>query len=125
LTEEKQALHIHRVDLDPNPPLKGADLTIHATGTLDTPITDGSYVIVEVKYGYIKLVHETFDLCEQVENIDLKCPVDKGDLDLTKTVTLPEQVPPGKYEVFAQAFTAYDELLTCLTAEIEFPVQYW
>lgn len=121
-TDQEQALDIHSIDLEPNPPQKGANLTIHATGTLHTTITDGAYVNVEVSYGYIKLVHETFDLCEQVENVDLKCPIEKGDLDLTKTVKLPPQVPPGKYNVFAQAYTAYDELLTCLTAQIEFPV---
>lgn len=49
---------------------------------------------VEVKWGVITLVKQTMDLCEQIENVDLKCPLEKGKMVLTKQVSLPKQIPP-------------------------------
>lgn len=112
---------IDYIDLAPNPPLKGEALNVTAGGVLKTTIDEGSYVEVDVRYGYIRLLKQKFDLCEQVGNVDLKCPVEEGKLDLAKSVDLPQEIPPGKYLVIARAFTAADELLTCLTATVEFP----
>jgi hypothetical protein len=47
-----------------------------------------------VKYGLIRLVTTTADLCEQVGNVDLECPIKKGDVTITKDVDLPSQIPP-------------------------------
>jgi len=51
-------------------------------------------VKVEVKYGYIKLIHQTIDLCENAGQVNLKCPVESGEITLTKEVTLPKPIPP-------------------------------
>jgi hypothetical protein len=51
-------------------------------------------VNVEVKWGVITLVKQTMDLCDQIENVDLKCPLEKGRMTLTKQVDLPKQIPP-------------------------------
>lgn len=115
---------ITHIDLSPNPPARGKALNVSAGGTLGAPITEGAYIEVDVRYGYIRLLKQNFDLCEQVENVDLTCPVDKGDLELTKSVDLPDEIPPGKYVVIARAFTAEDALLTCLTATVEFPAAF-
>lgn len=48
---------------------------------------------IEVKYGLITLVKQTLDLCEQLEKIDMKCPLEKGDMLLTKEVDLPSFIP--------------------------------
>ena len=34
------------------------------------------------------------DLCEKVEEVDLKCPLEAGKLTITKDVELPAQIPP-------------------------------
>ena len=47
-----------------------------------------------VKYGFITLIRQTADLCDQLGNVDLKCPLEKGDMILTKKVDLPKQIPP-------------------------------
>lgn len=57
-------------------------------------IDQGAYVKLVVKYGLIRLVSTTADLCEQIGNVDLKCPIEAGDLTMTKTVDLPKEVPP-------------------------------
>ncbi|KAB8216886.1 Phosphatidylglycerol/phosphatidylinositol transfer protein [Aspergillus novoparasiticus] len=114
-------LDIKQVDLSPNPPLPGKTLVITASGTLHKKIEDGAYVLLEVKYGLITLLRQTADLCEQLVNVDLKCPLGPGDMTLTKQVDLPKQIPPGKYTVQADVFNSDGEHITCLKAlNIEF-----
>lgn len=116
-----QILDLRSVIIDPNPPVKGQNLTFVAQGFLSEDVTDGAYVDVDVRYGFIRLVHQTFDLCEEIQNVDLECPVKKGVQSITKLVLIPEEVPPGKYLVNARAYTKHDKLITCLTATVEFP----
>ena len=73
---------------------RGANLVIRATGTVFETIEEGAYVNLVVKYGLIRLVNTKADLCEQVGNVDLECPIKKGVLSITKTVEIPKEVPP-------------------------------
>lgn len=72
----------------------GQTLVIEAAGTLHERIEKGATVLLEVKYGLITLVRQTADLCEQIENVDLHCPLEKGDMTLKTQVDLPKQIPP-------------------------------
>lgn len=119
----EQLLTISSLEISPNPPQRGQNLTIVGVGALGGPVEEGAYVDVTVNYGYIKLIQQTYDLCEQLPNVGMECPVQEGDYDLTKAVELPKQIPPGKYTVVARAYTAQDELITCLTGSIEFTPQ--
>jgi hypothetical protein len=47
-----------------------------------------------VKYGLITLLRTKADLCDQINNVDLECPIKKGKLTITKTVDIPNEVPP-------------------------------
>ena len=98
----------------------------------------GAYVVLQVKYGLIRLVNTEADLCEQVANVDLKCPIKKGKTVITKDVELPKEIPPvsfllpisrtltnmcqGTYTVFADAYTARPESkkIICLEATVTF-----
>ena len=75
----------------------GETLTITASGTFHETIEEGAVVNVEVKWGVIILVKQTMDLCDQIENVDLKCPLEKGKMVLTKQVDLPQQIPPVSF----------------------------
>ena len=75
---------------------------------------------LSVKYGLITIIRQTADLCDTVKNVDLECPIKKGELSLTKDVDLPKQIPPGKYTVLADVKTKDDKKITCLTATVEF-----
>ena len=55
---------------------------------------EGAYVAITVKYGLITLIKSRIDLCEQVKNVDLECPLEKGLLKVTKDVDLPNEIPP-------------------------------
>ncbi|KAF7546268.1 hypothetical protein G7046_g9349 [Stylonectria norvegica] len=111
---------IDRVDLSPNPPRAGEELIIKATGTVKETIEEGAYVLLTVKYGLIRLISTKADLCEQIGNVDLECPVKAGVLSITKGVDLPSEIPPGKYTVFADVYTVDDVQITCLTATVAF-----
>jgi len=113
-------LIIERVDLDPNPPEAGKTLSISATGTLTKDIEEGAIVHLQVKYGLITLINQEADLCAQVGEVDLECPLEKGKLTLTKDVDLPSQIPPGKYTVLADVFTKDGDKITCLSATVVF-----
>ncbi|ESZ95695.1 putative Phosphatidylglycerol/phosphatidylinositol transfer protein [Sclerotinia borealis F-4128] len=114
-------LQLDHVNLTPNPPTAGNKLTIEAVGTLSQKLEKGAYVILQVKYGLIRLVNMQQDLCDQVANVDLKCPVDEGKITIVKDVDLPKEIPPGTYSVFADAYTkdGKDHII-CLEATITF-----
>ncbi|KAL2132128.1 hypothetical protein VTI74DRAFT_4163 [Chaetomium olivicolor] len=116
-------ISIEEVILTPNPPEAGTTLVIEATGTVKETILEGAYVNLEVKYGYIRLIKTTADLCEEIKNVDLECPIEKGKISLTKSVDLPKEIPPGKYVVQADVYSKDGEHITCLTAAVSFGVK--
>jgi len=139
LSPSDDLVEIKYIDLTPNPPLAGQNLTIEAVSYLKTEVKEGAYANFEVKYGFIKLLTGTADLCEKAAEVELECPIKKGEVKIQKVVELPSQIPPvhfptpnfiewrlicvkGKYQVTANVFTANDELITCLTATVFFKV---
>lgn len=116
----------------------GNTLTIEAFGTLSQKLEKGAYVRLQVKYGLIRLINMQQDLCDQVSNVDLECPVDKGKITIVKDVDLPKEIPPastrlslffslftnslhqGTYTVFADAYTKDKEHIICLEATVMF-----
>lgn len=72
-------------------------MEIKATGTVFEPIVEGAYINLVVKYGLIRLINQEVDLCEQTEKADLKCPIEKGVLSITKSVEIPKEVPPVRF----------------------------
>jgi hypothetical protein len=72
----------------------GKSLDITASGQVKQTIATGAYVQLTVKYGLIKLLSTTADLCEQLGNVDLSCPLEPGKMTLTKSVDLPSAIPP-------------------------------
>ena len=114
-------LRLDHVNLTPNPPTAGNQLTIEAVGTLSQKLEKGAYVVLQVKYGLIRLINMQQDLCDQVSNIDLECPIDEGKITIVKDVQLPNEIPPGTYSVFADAYTKDGkEHIICLEATITF-----
>jgi len=113
-------LEIDSIDLSPNPPEAGQTLDIKATGVLKETVENGAKIHLQVKYGLITLINQETDLCNQVKNVDLKCPLEKGPVELTKSVNLPSQIPPGNYHVMADVFTKDGDKITCLTADVSF-----
>jgi len=110
-----------KIDVAPNPPKPGKSLLITASAEVKKTITKGAYVKVVVKYGLIQLISTTADLCEQLGNVDLSCPLESGTVTISKSVDLPAAIPPGTYNVYADVYSDDDEQITCLKASINFP----
>ncbi|KAK4165244.1 putative Phosphatidylglycerol/phosphatidylinositol transfer protein precursor [Cladorrhinum sp. PSN259] len=113
-------IDLEKVTLTPNPPEAGTTLIIEATGTVKEDIEEGAYVNLTVKYGYIRLINTQADLCKEMKNVEMTCPIEKGKITITKSVDLPKEIPPGKYTVFADVYNNNDEHITCLTAVVTF-----
>jgi hypothetical protein len=113
-------LSIDKVNLDPNPPTPGCNLTIEAAGTFSKYVGAGAKVFLQVKYGLITLIKQEADLCDQIGNVDLSCPLKKGPMSFTKSVNIPAQVPTGKYTVIADVYTVDEEKVTCLESVVFF-----
>jgi len=111
---------IDQVDLDPNPPLAGHDLEFRAHGYVKKPIKQGAYANVTIKYGVIKLLTTQLNLCDQMQNVNVTCPIEKGPLEIAKTVHLPGEIPPGRYTVHVAVHNNDDESITCLDATVSF-----
>jgi len=113
-------LSIDYVDLSPNPPLPGQKLTITANGTFSKDIDPGATVFLQVKYGLITLIKQEADLCDNLGQVDMSCPLKEGTMQLTKEVDIPNQVPPGKYTVLADVNTVDKEKVTCMESTVFF-----
>ena len=91
-------LNITELQVSPNPPKEGKTLSVEAFGTLSEDVIKGSYVVVTVNYGYIKLLNARYDLCDLVKDADLTCPLQKK-IHLAKSADLPAAIPPVSYHV--------------------------
>lgn len=89
----------------------GQTLSIEASGTLTEDVEEGAKVILQVKYGLIRLVNMEADLCKQVGNVDLDCPIKKGPITLVKDVELPNEIPPVRFAGRALALLPWEECL--------------
>lgn len=77
----------------------GEKLSIKASGTLKDKVEKGFKMHLQVKYGLITLINQQADGCDTIGKADLECPLEKGDMDLTKDVDLPREIPPVSYAV--------------------------
>jgi len=113
-------LQIKSVDILPNPPEAGVTLTIVAEGYAKKTIKEGAYVLLQLKWGLIRLINTKADLCEQIKNVDIECPIEEGKISIQKDIQLPKEIPPGKYTITADVYSVDDEPITCLTAVVVF-----
>jgi ML domain len=104
----------------PNPPPRGSSLNITASGIFSKDVEEGATVGLTVKYGLITLIHQTADLCEQIKNVDLECPLKKGKMSMVHSVKIPREAPMGKYTVLADVVTKDSEQVTCMEAVVYF-----
>ena len=65
---------------------------IEAQGTFTEDVEEGAYINLSVKYGLITLIRQTADLCDQMKEVDEKCPL-SGSKAITKEVDIPKEVP--------------------------------
>ncbi|KAF9785545.1 ML domain-containing protein [Thelephora terrestris] len=113
---------INSLTVSPDPPKPGQDITVTVDATTSEVIEEGAYADVTVKLGLIKILRKTFDLCEEARNANatVQCPVEKGHYVITQTASLPKEIPPGKFNVAVQGYTANDEDMLCVNMVVDF-----
>ncbi|KAG5654096.1 Phosphatidylglycerol/phosphatidylinositol transfer protein [Sphagnurus paluster] len=94
---DTDSIQIKSIEVSPDPPQPGKDLTVKVTGTAIQTIEEGAYADVTVKLGLIKLINKRFDVCEEARNANasVQCPVEKGEYVVEHTVALPREIPRG------------------------------
>ncbi|KAF9364297.1 Phosphatidylglycerol/phosphatidylinositol transfer protein [Mortierella sp. NVP85] len=125
---EPTLLKLGPVDIDPNPPQKGHQLTIKGSGTLAEDIVEGAVIDVVVKVGVVKLLTKKFQFCEESVKVNKPCPVTAGDQTLETTVDLPKEIPIGRYTAIIKVTNPGPtegepgKLVTCLIAKAQFGI---
>ncbi|CAO3670481.1 unnamed protein product [Rhizopus stolonifer] len=122
--DQEDVFQLESFQVSPDIIAPGKQVNITVIGFLNEEVEEGAYAKVDVKLGLIKLIHKTFDICEELRNhkdeVDIQCPIEKGPLKVFQTVTLPKEIPPGDFRVTAVAYTANDEPLACLKIRVDF-----
>jgi len=115
-------LQIDSIELFPDPPLPGQDLTVTVKASVTDIIEEGASADVTVKLGLIKLLQKTFDVCEEARNANatVSCPVEPGPYTVVQTVALPKEIPKAKFVVLVRGFTVAEEDMLCLDLKIDF-----
>jgi len=115
-------IQIDSIDVSPDPPQPGKDLTVLVKATALERLEEGAYADVTVKLGLIKLLKKQFDLCEEARNANttVQCPVEEGSYEVTQTVALPKEIPKAKFVVEVRGYTVEDEPMLCLDLHVDF-----
>ncbi|QRV84531.1 phosphatidylglycerol/phosphatidylinositol transfer protein [Ceratobasidium sp. AG-Ba] len=102
------AVQVISINVTPDPPQIGKDLTVRARGLVTRRIEEGAYADVTVKLGLIKILHKQFDICEEARNnnVTVQCPVEPGEYEVVQTVTLPKETPKAKFTIEVKGFTS-------------------
>ncbi|KXN89953.1 Phosphatidylglycerol/phosphatidylinositol transfer protein [Leucoagaricus sp. SymC.cos] len=114
---------IQSIEVYPDPPAPGKDLTVTVKARSTEIIEDGAYADVVVKLGRIKLLTKEIDLCEEARkaNTSVQCPVTPGPYEVQQSVTLPKEIPRAKFDIHIDAWSFDGEnYLFCLDLEADF-----
>lgn len=115
--QDGDILKIDSLDISPDPPQRGQDLTVLLTGTLSQDVVKGSKAQVKVKLGFIQLLDQQFDLCEKSSTVDMDCPIRKGPIEINKSFAIPNELPKGRYNLHVETTNADGSRIACVQAQ--------
>ncbi|TFK57200.1 hypothetical protein OE88DRAFT_1730601 [Heliocybe sulcata] len=115
-------IQIKSIDISPDPPKPGQNMTVNVKAYVQELIEDGAYVDVVVKMGLVKLLSKRFDICDEARKAEasIQCPVDKGDYEVEQVAELPKEIPPGKFVVQVRGYTADEDNMVCVDLNVDF-----
>ncbi|KZT30465.1 hypothetical protein NEOLEDRAFT_1126020 [Neolentinus lepideus HHB14362 ss-1] len=120
--QSTDAIQIKSIDVTPDPPKPGQNMTVNVKAYVQEVVEDGAYVDVVVKMGLVKLLQKRFDICDEARKAEttIQCPVQPGDYEVEQVADLPKEIPPGKFLVNVRGYTADDDNLVCLNLNVDF-----
>lgn len=86
---------ITSISMSPDPPVRGQNLTLALSGTVQTAVSGGK-VNLEVYMSGIKIFTHDWDLCTTFGQW-VNCPLQPGSFDRTVSEVFPTFVPPGHF----------------------------
>ena len=96
----------------------GQNFTLAAQGYLKQDVHPGSIVRLQanlhVGKAFIPIFRSLYDLCELLPDFGEYCPVDSGEIYLSRQSELPDEIPKGEYQVIVQAITDDKKELFCI-----------
>jgi len=104
---------IQTVTITPDPPQLGQNLTVALTGSLDEIVTSGS-VFVQINYGPINLLNNTYGLCGILQAVGISCPVPTGNLQFKLSELIPSDSPHGSYSGKIVITDQNEQEITCI-----------
>ncbi|KAG5957966.1 hypothetical protein E4U13_007707 [Claviceps humidiphila] len=117
--------------LVPKPPVPGKDFVYTTTVFLQKTIEKKAYMELTVHYGLVRILGMKLDFCQQLggfRKVDyFKCHYRPFGIPhtITKTLTIPRDIPPGTYTVVADVYTVDHERIICLTTTVKFDKDSW
>ncbi|KAL1757585.1 ML domain-containing protein [Schizophyllum commune] len=115
-------VNLKSIEISPDPPIPGQQLTVTVKADVREIIQDGASATVVVKVGLIKLLHRTYDICEEARkaNSTVQCPVEKGEHTVVQTVQLPREIPRAPFKIDVDAYTHEDDDMACVRLAVDF-----
>ncbi|KAI5115312.1 hypothetical protein M0805_004991 [Coniferiporia weirii] len=120
--EPSDPIQLKSIEVSPDPPKPGEDMTVTVKALVTDRIEDGAYADVLVKIGVVKLLERRFDMCEEARNAeaDVQCPVEEDEYVVVQTVALPKEIPRAKFVVQVRGYTKDDENMACVNLSVDF-----
>eukprot|EP00026_Physarum_polycephalum_P020798 Phypoly_transcript_23611.p1 GENE.Phypoly_transcript_23611~~Phypoly_transcript_23611.p1 ORF type:complete len:160 (+),score=28.23 Phypoly_transcript_23611:62-481(+) len=103
------------VTITPNPIVKGQNVTISVTGTMEETVTSGT-ASVKVEYGIITVFNKDESICDPPV---LPCPIPQGPWTKVYTVLLPGDAPGGTYKAQSTVVDQNNAQLLCVNADLK------
>jgi len=108
LCGSKNHMNISSIESNAWPPIKGQNLNLNVTGSLDEDVSDGKYTI-SIKIDGFPIPALKGDIS------DFKAlPWDQGAFDFTYTQEIPSSAPSGSYSLTIQANDQNDSSILCV-----------
>ena len=110
---------ISQLDVSPDPPVMGQNITVAAAGTLNVDITGGQVtleVYLKTIVGKIRVVNKQENICQSVGSIPNPCPIKAGPYSKTISALVPnEKIPSGTYTGQVRADDQDGRQIACIS----------
>jgi hypothetical protein len=87
-------LSIATVQVSPDPPVSGQNISVVADGTVDEQLQTGSLLVISVSYMGVDIFSENLPMQEVT-----KIPVGPGPITIFYAIVIPSGVPHGQYQL--------------------------
>ncbi|KAF9025654.1 hypothetical protein BDZ89DRAFT_1016714 [Hymenopellis radicata] len=125
--DPRNAVKFKSVEIFPDPPIPGKRLTVKVAVDISNIIEEEATGVLTVKLEGHTVIENPFEICKEARNTDLtaECPIKPGKYTVKRTVTLPNDIPTGKYTITVVGYTKDGEDLMCLSLGGEITRTTW